>query len=360
MSASDVSPTPTPASVGPVRKGHELDTAALDRYLVSALPGFSPPSVVGQFEGGQSNPTFFVRDAAGPAYVLRKKPPGVLLPSAHLIEREHRVMTALRATDVPVPATRLLCDDARVIGTPFFVMDFVEGRILRDPALPEVAREERGTFYEAMADTVARIHKVDYAAAGLSDYGKPANYLARQVTRWTQQYLAARARPIAPMDWLSSWLGEHTPAEVEPTLTHGDFRIDNLVFHPTEPRVVAVLDWELSTLGNPLADLAYSCLAYYLPAGKGLLRGLAGLDLGALGIPAEAEFVAAYERRTGRGRVDNWEFYVAFGLFRVASIVEGVRARAEKGMGSSASGGDVGRMTELLAETGCEVARRAG
>ncbi len=360
MSAPSTSRRPaTPASVGPVRPGHALDHAALERYLVGALPGFAPPVAIGQFEGGQSNPTYFLRDASGAAYVLRKKPPGVLLPSAHLVEREHRVLSALARTDVPVPRTRLLCEDAAIVGTAFYVMDYVEGRILRDPTLPEVARDERALLYDAMGDVVARIHKVDLAATGLSDYGKPANYLARQVARWTQQYVAARARPIEPMDWLSSWLTEHVPEEEPATLTHGDFRIDNLVFHPTEPRVVAVLDWELSTLGNPVADLAYSCLAYYLPTGKGALRGLLGADLAALGIPTEAEYVAAYARRTGRARIAHWEFYLAFGLFRVASIVEGVRARADKGAGSSASGHEVGRMTELLAATGKRVAERA-
>jgi aminoglycoside phosphotransferase (APT) family kinase protein len=358
----------TPPSVGPVRPGHDIDRAALERYLTASLPGLATVTELGQFEGGQSNPTFFLRDDAGRGYVLRKKPPGVLLPSAHLIEREYRVMTALHSTDVPVPRTFVLCEDPAIIGTPFYVMDFIDGRVLRDPALPEVARSERAAFYDAMNDAVARIHKVDVAAVGLSDYGKPANYVSRQVTRWTQQYVAARARPIEPMDWLSSWLTEHVPPEdpqPRPTLTHGDFRIDNLVFHPTEPRVIAVLDWELSTLGNAIADLAYSCLAYYLPAGKGL-PGLLGSDLDALGIPREEVYVAAYAERLGLApaagptRIAHWDFYVAFGLFRVASIVEGVRARAAKGTGSSASASEVGRMTELLAATGMRVAKRAG
>jgi aminoglycoside phosphotransferase (APT) family kinase protein len=204
----------------------------------------------------------------------------------------------------------------------------------------------------------ARIHRVDFARIGLGDYGKPASYLTRQVTRWTQQYLAARARPIAPMDALSTWLTEHVPAEEPATLTHGDLRMDNLVFHPTEPHVVAVLDWELSTLGNPLADIAYNCLAYYLPARGEALRGLLGVDLAALGIPREEEYVAAYAGRTGRAKIPDWGFYLAFGLFRVASIVEGVRARAEKGTGSSSSGRELGQMTELLADTGVKVSQR--
>jgi aminoglycoside phosphotransferase (APT) family kinase protein len=355
-----MSTRPNPPSTGPIRAGHALDVDSLTGYLAAAIPGFRGPVEVVQFEGGQSNPTFFVRDANAQGYVLRKKPSGVLLPSAHLVEREYRVLTALRETAVPVPRTRLLCEDASVIGTPFYVMDYVEGRIFRDPTLPTVAQADRALLYDAMNDTIARIHGVDYASVGLGDYGKPANYLARQVTRWTQQYLAARARPIDPMDWLSTWLTERLPAEAAATITHGDYRMDNLVFHPTEPRVIAVLDWELSTLGNPIADFAYGCLAYYLPNGVGPLVGLAGSDLAELAIPTEAEYVAAYAQRTGRAQVSDWEFYIAFGLFRVASIVEGVRARAEKGTGSSASGAMLGQMTELLAETGRTVARRAG
>ena len=356
-----MSTRPHASSVGPVRAGHEIDQAALERYLTAHLAGFVAPVQIGQFEGGQSNPTFLLRDSgSGGGLVLRKKPPGILLPSAHLVEREYRVMTALQGTNVAVPRTRLLCEDSEVVGTPFYVMDYVEGRILRDPALPEVSREERPLLYAAMNDTVASIHKVDLGATGLSDYGKPAGYLARQVARWTQQYVSARARPIESMDWLSSWLTEHVPEEEPATLTHGDFRIDNLVFHPTEPRVIAVLDWELSTLGNPLADLAYSCLAYYLPARQGPLRGLSGLDLDALGIPREEAYVAAYAEKTGRSTLPSWDFYLAFGVFRVASIVEGVRARAAKGTGSSASGVEVGRMTELLADTGRRIAQRVG
>jgi aminoglycoside phosphotransferase (APT) family kinase protein len=349
---------PNPPSTGPIRAGHELDRASLERHLVASLPGFGSLGDIVQFEGGQSNPTFFLRDGVGQGYVLRKKPRGVLLPSAHLIEREHRVMAALSRTDVPVPRMRVLCEDAAVIGTAFYVMDYVEGRIFRDPTLPGLGVVERGQLYDAMNDVAARIHSVDYTAVGLGDYGKPKGYLGRQVTRWTQQYVAARSRPIAPMDALSTWLTDHVPAEEPATLTHGDLRMDNLVFHPTEPRVVAVLDWELSTLGNPLADIAYNCLAYYLPAKAGALKGLLGSDLAALGIPAEAEYVAAYARRTGRASVPDWGFYLAFGLFRVASIVEGVRARAEKGTGSSASGKELGQMTAFLAETGVKVAGR--
>jgi aminoglycoside phosphotransferase (APT) family kinase protein len=353
-----MTPPPNPPATGPVRQGHEIDLPSLGRYLTSALPGFASPAEILQFEGGQSNPTFFLRDSSGQGYVLRKKPGGVLLPSAHLIEREHRVMAALCQTDVPVPRMRLLCEDPAVIGTAFYVMDYVEGRIFRDPTLPGLAKEERAALYDAMNIVAARIHRVDFARIGLGDYGKPASYLTRQVTRWTQQYLAARARPIAPMDALSTWLTEHVPAEEPATLTHGDLRMDNLVFHPTEPHVVAVLDWELSTLGNPLADIAYNCLAYYLPARGEALRGLLGVDLAALGIPREEEYVAAYAGRTGRAKIPDWGFYLAFGLFRVASIVEGVRARAEKGTGSSSSGRELGQMTELLADTGVKVSQR--
>ena len=363
-----------PPSTGPVRAGHAIDVQGLERYLSSALPDLTPPIDVVQFEGGQSNPTFFLRDAKGDGYVLRKKPPGVLLPSAHLVEREYRVMAALAATDVPVPRMRALCEDAGVLGTPFYVMDYVEGPVFRDPTLPTLAtlpalpgrdepltqRSARAARYDAMNEVAAKIHRVDYAAIGLGDYGKTAGYLARQVTRWTQQYVAARSRPIEPMDALSGWLTEHVPPEEPATLTHGDLRMDNLVFHPTEPKVLAVLDWELSTLGNPLADLAYNCLAYYLPTKAGPLRGLAGSDLAALGIPDESSYVTAYARRTGRDSIPLWDFYLAFGLFRVASIVEGVRARAEKGTGSSASGAELGTMTAFLAGTGLAIAHRRG
>jgi aminoglycoside phosphotransferase (APT) family kinase protein len=358
MSTSQEVPPGASSQAGPIRPGHELDRAALERALAASLPGFAGPIDVRQFDGGQSNPTYLLCDAAGRRYVLRKKPPGALLPSAHLIEREHRVMTALRGTSVPVPETRLLCEDASVVGTPFYVMDYVPGRIFRDPTLPEVATAgERARLYDAMIEAVARIHQVDLAVTGLADYGKPANYLERQVKRWTEQYLAARARPIEPMDWLSSWLAENLPGEEAPTLTHGDFRIDNLVFHSTEPRVIAVLDWELSTLGNPLADFAYSCLAYHLPSGNGPLRGLLGNDLAALGIPGQDAAVAAYAAKTGRARIPDLRYYLAFGLFRIASIVEGVRARAEKGSASSSSGSEVGQLTPLLAEIGRRVAR---
>jgi len=352
-----MNPPLKPPSAGAVRPGHELDPVPLGAYLRRALPDLEQPFELSQFEGGQSNPTYFVAGSNGRAYVLRKKPKGVLLPSAHLVEREHRVMAALHSTDVPVPTMRLLCEDSSVIGTPFYVMDYVEGRILRDPSLPGMSVADRAAIYDSMNDVAARIHKVDVARVGLVDYGKPANYLARQVARWTEQYVAARSRSIDAMDWLSSWLIEHVPPEEAPTLTHGDLRLDNLVFDKTEPRVVAVLDWELSTLGNPIADIAYNCLAYYLPR-TAALRGLVGADLASLSIPTEQAYVAAYAARTGRGTIPSWSFYLAFGLFRVASIVEGVRARAAKGTGSSSSGRELGKMTELLAETGRTIARR--
>jgi aminoglycoside phosphotransferase (APT) family kinase protein len=352
-----MSPQERPPSAGPIRPGHELNLEALRAYLAGALPDFKGPLELTQFEGGQSNPTYFWRGAGGEGYVLRKKPSGALLPSAHLVEREHRVMAALRATDVPVPNVCLLCEDSAVIGTPFYVMDYVDGRIFRDPTLPELPTQERAAIYDAMNDVIARIHKVDVAGVALGDFGKPANYLARQVTRWTQQYVAARSRTIDAMEWLSQWLADNVPEEQAPTLTHGDYRLENLIFHRTEPRVVAVIDWELSTLGNPLADIAYNCLAYYMPKGAAL-RGLGGIDLESLGFPSEESYVAAYARRTGRSAIPSWSFYLAFGLFRVASIVEGVRARAAQGIGSSSSGAELGKLTEQLAEIGRSVAKR--
>ena len=247
-----------------VRAGHEIDVAALERHLADHLPGFLGPVTVRQFEGGQSNPTYFLH-TPGRDYVLRKKPPGQLLPSAHAVDREYRVMRALAGTGVPVPPTLLMCDDETVIGTPFFIMGCVDGRVFRQPHLPGVSAADRAAMYTDMADVLARLHGVDVAAIGLSDYGKPGNYYARQIGRWGQQYLAAKTDEIPSMDRLMAWLPAHIPAGDEIAIVHGDYRVENLIFHPTEPRIVAIVDWELSTLGHPLADLAYNCLTYHLP-----------------------------------------------------------------------------------------------
>jgi aminoglycoside phosphotransferase (APT) family kinase protein len=315
-----------------IRQGHEIDPGRLESYLSVHLEGFQGPVEIRQFEGGQSNPTYFLRTAAGD-YVLRKKPPGQLLPSAHQVDREYRVMTALRDTGIPVPRTRLLCTDEGVIGTTFFVMDCIEGRVFRQPHLPGVAAEERAAIYEDMAGVLARLHGVNVAAAGLSDYGKPGNYYARQIARWSRQYVAAKTDEIAAMDRLMAWLPANIPPGDETTIVHGDYRVENLIVHPTEPRIVAIVDWELSTLGHPLADLAYNCLTYHL-APEALGRPEEG-EIDRRGIPTEADYVAAYCRRTGRNGVPDWNFYLAFSMFRLASILQGVYARGLQGNAAS-------------------------
>jgi len=315
-----------------VRRGHEIDRDALERYLSDHLRGFLGPLEVRQFEGGQSNPTYYLHASSGD-YVLRKKPPGQLLPSAHAVDREYRVMTALGNTSVPVPITRLMCDDAAIIGTPFFVMDCVGGRVFRQPHLPGVTPADRARMYEHMAEVLATLHRVDVAAIGLSDYGKPGNYYARQIARWGQQYLAAKTDEIVAMDRLMEWLPAHLPPGDEAGIVHGDYRIENLIFHPTEPRIVAVVDWELSTLGHPLADVAYNCLTYHLPPeALGLVEHA---DDDRRGMPAEQEYVAMYCRHAGRSTIPQWNFYLAFSMFRLASILQGVYARGLQGNAAS-------------------------
>ncbi|HJU41522.1 MAG TPA: phosphotransferase [Vicinamibacterales bacterium] len=315
-----------------VRHGHEIDSRRLEHYLTGHLAGFEGPLDIRQFEGGQSNPTYFLR-TPGHDYVVRKKPPGQLLPSAHQVDREYRVMTALRGTGIPVPRTRLVCTDDSIIGTTFFVMDCVDGRVFRQPHLPGVRPEDRAAMYDDMADVLAKLHGVDVAAAGLADYGKPGNYYARQIARWSQQYLAAKTGEIPAMDRLMEWLPANIPPGDETAIVHGDYRVENLIFHPTEPRIVAIVDWELSTLGHPLADLAYNCLTYHL-APEALGRPEEG-EIDRRGIPTEADYVAAYCRRTGRDGVPNWNFYLAFSMFRLASILQGVYARGLQGNAAS-------------------------
>ena len=315
-----------------VREGHRLDETALARYLADHLPGFGEPLSVRQFEGGQSNPTYLLQTGGGD-YVLRKKPPGQLLPSAHQVDREYRVMTALRDSGVPVPATYLMCADAGVIGTPFFIMACVGGRVFRQPHLPGVSSADRRAMYDDMVDVLARLHGVDAAAVGLGDYGKPGNYYARQIARWGTQYVAAKTGEIPAMDRLMAWLPEHIPPGDETTIVHGDYRVENLIFHPTEPRVVAVVDWELSTLGHPLADLAYNCLTFHLPPEA--LGRVEAVDSDRDGMPDEAAYVDAYCRRTGRTGIPDWHFYLAFSTFRLASILQGVYARGLQGNAAS-------------------------
>jgi aminoglycoside phosphotransferase (APT) family kinase protein len=313
------------------------------------IEGFSGPIELRQFAGGQSNPTFLVQ-SADHRYVLRRKPPGKLLPSAHAVDREYRVIVALANTDVPVARAYALCEDPAVIGTAFYVMDYVEGRLFWDAALPEVAPHERRAIYEEMTRVIAALHSVDYTAVGLGDYGKPGRYIERQVARWTQQYRASQTETIDAVERLIDWLPKHIPADEETGIVHGDFRLDNAIFHPREPRILAVLDWELSTLGHPLVDLAYLCMRYHLSAEQ--FRGLAGLDWAALQIPSEAESVADYCRRRGRAPVAprEWTYYLVFNMFRLTGILQGVLARAIQGNASSATALEAGRRARPLAE----------
>jgi aminoglycoside phosphotransferase (APT) family kinase protein len=321
------------AVLAPVLPNHRFDEAALVRYLQPRLDGFGGECVIRQFQGGFSNPTFHLQTGER-AFVLRKKPPGQLLPSAHAVDREYKVMKALRHTDAPVPRVHLLCEDESVIGTMFYVMDYVDGRVFTDRLLPGCTPEERRAMYDACNDVLARLHLVDYRAVGLEGYGKPTGYIARQVARWSKQYLASRVIDTPAMDRLMHWLSTNMPAEDEATIAHGDYRIGNLLFHPSEPRVVAVLDWELSTIGHPLSDLAYCCSAYHAPAAGG--RGLEGADLERLGIPDEREFLESYRRRTGRADIPNWTFFIVFSLFRSAAILAGVYKRSLDGQGVDA------------------------
>ena len=330
----------------------QLDTDSLGRYLEQHIDGFSGPVTAEKFAGGQSNPTFKL-SASGKSYVLRRKPPGELLKSAHAVDREFRVISALQDTDVPVPRTYVLCEDDSVIGSMFYVMEYMEGRILWDPVLPE-ARDntERAAIYDAMNNTMAALHCVDVDAVGLSDYGRPGSYFERQLSRWSKQYRASETQNIAAMETLMSWLPANMPPDDGAvSLVHGDYRLDNMMFHPTEPRVIALLDWELSTLGHPLADLANQCMAWRLPR-EGGIKGMAGVDRKALGIPSDEEYVARYCERTGRDGIENWNFYIVFSLFRLAAILQGIVKRAQIGTASSTEADSRGEFVIPLAEMG--------
>ncbi len=316
---------------------HRIDEAALTAYLAGALPEAATPLSVRQFQGGQSNPTYLVTEAGGRRYVLRKKPPGAILPSAHAVDREYTVMHALGPVGVPVPRMRLLCEDTTVIGTPFYVMDYVDGRVLTDIRLSDLPRQERAPYYMAMADGLATLHRVDWREVGLSDFGKPDAYVARQVSRWTRQYMASSPEPNADMDQLMAWLAANIPPDERAVIAHGDYRLGNLMFAPAGPTLRAILDWELSTIGHPLSDLAYLCSFYRLPHDGAPFRGLGGLDLAGLGIPDEAALVARYCAGVGRGNPPpNWNFFLAFSLFRSAAIGQGVYDRSQRGNAADA------------------------
>jgi len=341
--------------VADVRDIHRFDTRALEAWLRERVEGFRGPLTVKQFRGGQSNPTYYLA-TPGADYVLRRKPPGKLLPSAHAVDREYRVITALASTDVPVPRTYAMCEDPGVIGTIFFVMECVSGRVLVDPRLPDSPPAERAALYDSMNDVLARLHRVDYKAVGLADFGRPGNYIERQIHRWTQQYRASETERIDAMEELIAWMPAHVPADDETTIAHGDFRLGNTVVHPTEGRILAVLDWELATLGNPLSDLAYNCMPYRLGADS--MDGFQGADLAALGMPSEEAYVAAYCRRTGRAGIPNWEFYLAFAMFRLAAIAQGIMGRVVEGTANDPNARERGARARPLAEAAWDIAGR--
>ncbi|MDQ2736730.1 MAG: phosphotransferase [Pseudomonadota bacterium] len=350
----------------PVSEQHAFDIPVLERYLRANLTGFSGPLTVEQFKGGQSNPTYKLLTPSR-AFVMRAKPgpASKLLPSAHAVDREFKVMRALHATPVPVPEMFVLCEDESVIGRAFYVMEFIDGRVLWNQALPAFDNAGRAAIYDEMNRVIAALHSVDPNGVGLADYGKPGNYFERQIGRWTKQYLASITEPIEAMDRLIAWLPAHIPAsardESEVSVVHGDYRLDNLVFHPTEPRVVAVLDWELSTLGHPLADFSYHCMAWHIPPGS--FRGIGGLDHASLGIPDEKSYVRRYCERTGRPDPDavmaDWNFYLAYNLFRIAGILQGIAKRVEAGTASSAQARQSAAGARPLAEMGWRIAQQS-
>jgi aminoglycoside phosphotransferase (APT) family kinase protein len=335
----------------PVLPNHRFDEAALIRYLRAALPGFHEPCQVLQFQGGQSNPTFCLQ-TPGARYVLRKKPPGKLLPSAHAVEREYRAMTALAETEVPVPRMRVLCTDETVIGTAFYVMEYLDGRVFTDLSLPGLAPAERRAIFDDMNRVLAALHLVDFQAVGLGDFGRPQGYIARQIGLWSRQYAASGATDAPEMERLMTWLPEHLPAREHCAIAHGDYRLGNLMFHRAEPRVIAVLDWELATLGHPMADLAYNCLPWRLPPE---LVGFRGFE--PEGVPSESEYVAAYAKRTNFPDVADLDYFVVFSLFRLAAILAGVYRRALDGNAADARGVEAGARFRKLAAFAWELAQ---
>ena len=346
----------THANLGDVRDNHKFDETALLAFMEAEVEGFEGPGAVSQFAGGQSNPTFMVEAKSG-SYVIRKQPPGELLPSAHQVDREYKVMKALAQTDVPVPNVRALCQDKSVIGTDFYVMDFLEGRIFREPLLPDESKEDRAAIYDSMNDVLAKLHAVDVDAVGLGDFGRKGGYYERQINRWIKQYRGAETDHVKPMEALIEWLPEHIPADDAVSIAHGDFRLENSIYHPTEPRMIALLDWELCTIGHPMADLAYNCMLYHMESQS--MGTLMDTDLTALGIPEEDEYLKAYCKRTGRDGIENWEFYLSFAIFRLASISQGVYKRGLDGNASSENAAQYGSACTDLATAAWNIAQRA-
>ncbi len=341
-----------------VREALRFDVGQLADYMTSHVESFHGPLEVRQFRGGQSNPTYLLQAESG-RYVLRRKPPGKLLKSAHAVDREFRVISALYGADFPVPRPYVLCEDDAVIGTMFYIMECVDGRIFWELDLPESDRDERTAIYDSASETIARLHSLDYEALGLADFGKPGNYFARQISRWSGQYRASETGAIADMDSLIDWLPENIPDDESASIVHGDFRLDNMIIHPEEPKVIAVLDWELSTIGHPLADFTYHLMTWQMPdIGIGS-AGLRGKDLQALGIPGEDEYARLYCERTGRsGGIANRDFYSAFNFFRLAAILQGIAGRVRDGTAASAHAGQAERAVAPLAALGWQFATR--
>jgi len=338
------------SGVGMVRETYELDAEKLARWMSQHVDGFAGPIVVEQFKGGQSNPTYKLNTPRR-AYVLRRKPPGQLLKGAHAVDREARVITALQGVGFPVPHIYALCIDAAVIGSWFYIMEWIEGRIFWDAALPQVTAGNRSHYFDAMNQVIAKLHNVDYRAIGLTDFGKTGNYFERQISRWSEQYRAdaPNAGRSACMEMLIDWLPAHIPSDVAASLVHGDFRIDNLIFHPTEARIIAVLDWELSTIGHPLADFAYHLMMYRLASR--IISGLQGAPLSKLGIPSESDYLTTYCRRTNRDGIPDLDFYVAFNMFRMAAIFHGIKGRLIRGTAASERAKDYAGEFEWMAKT---------
>ena len=333
-----------------------LDTNVLTSYLEAHVSGFSGPISAEKFNGGQSNPTFRV-DAASGQYVLRRQPPGKLLKSAHAVDREYRVLAALKNTEVPVAGVYHLCEDTDIIGSMFYLMEYCDATVYWDPSLPEISSNAtRTAMYDEMNRVMAAIHSVDLEAAGLSDYGKPGNYFERQYSRWSSQYIASEMQENPGMNQLIDWLGNNMPPDDgRVSLVHGDFRLDNLMFHKDRPEVIAVLDWELSTLGHPFADLAYQCMHLRMPAGLGSLDGLQGVDRASLSIPSEEKYVASYCHGMNIEKIDHWVFYLAFSFFRLAAILQGVAKRATQGNASSKQAAGLGQYVEPMAKMALDI-----
>lgn len=340
-----------------VRELHRFDVGQLEDYMCSHVESFRGPLRVSQFKGGQSNPTYLLEAESG-KYVLRRKPPGKLLKSAHAVDREFRIISALYGADFPVPRPYVLCEDDEVIGTAFYIMEYVDGRIFWDLDLPNANPAGRAALYDHVNETLARLHSYDYTALGLEDYGKPGNYFERQISRWAGQYRASETQAIPAMDKLIEWLPDNIPDDDSASIVHGDFRLDNMIVHPSEPRVIAVLDWELSTIGHPLADFTYHLMAWQMPEIGIGSTGLVGKDIKALGIPDEARYIEAYCERTGRtDGIDDRYFYSAFNFFRLAAILQGIAGRVRDGTAASAHAAQATAAVMPLADLGWKYAR---